>query len=59
MTKKPRISGLPSLNMGDVIMLSLYLAEVFQIDEKKLQDEIIKYVRTNYVFDEKETKVKN
>ena len=58
MTKEPRISGLPGLNMGDVIMLSHHLADVFLIDEDKLHDEIIRYIRQNYVFDAKDTQIK-
>jgi hypothetical protein len=58
MTEKPRISGLPGLNTGDVIKLSQHLASVLNCDEKSLHDEIIKYVRENYVSDAKDTKIK-
>ena len=58
MTEKPRISGLPGLNIGDVIMLSHHLADVFLMDKQKLKNEIIKYIRENYVFDAKDTKIK-
>jgi hypothetical protein len=63
--KKPRISGLPMLNMGDCIFLSHYLAEVIKNTPEPydlqvlIHDEIIKYVRINYSYNENDNQIKD
>lgn len=63
--KKPRISGLPMVNLGDCIFLSHYLAEVIKNTPEPydlqvlIHDKIIKYVRTNYMYDKNDTKIKD
>jgi hypothetical protein len=63
--KNPRISGLPMVNLGDCIFISHHLAEVIKSTPEPydlqvlIHDEIIKYVRANYMYDKDDTKIKD